>query len=76
VATEAIPVGITLTVTPQIFSDGFILMQITVSSSSLGSTSSGAAVPDELTREANSNVMVKDEETVVIGGIMKGESLI
>lgn len=71
VATEKIPVGIILTVTPQVSSDGFVLMNISVKSSSLGSRSSGAAVPDELSREAISNVLVRDGETIVIGGIMK-----
>ncbi len=71
VATEKIPVGVILTVTPQVSSDGFVLMNITVKSSSLGTRSSGAAVPDELTREAISNVLVRDGETIVIGGIMK-----
>ena len=60
----------TLTVIPQVSSDGFILLNINVKSSQLGTQSSGAAIPDELTREANSNVLVRDGETVVIGGIM------
>ncbi|MFQ5916827.1 MAG: type II and III secretion system protein, partial [Candidatus Binatia bacterium] len=71
VATEQIPVGITLSVTPQVSSDGFILLNISVKSSSLGTQSSGAVIPDELTREAISNVLIKDGQTVVIGGIMK-----
>lgn len=71
VATEKIPVGVILTVTPQVSSDGFVLMNISVKSSSLGTKSEGAVVPDELTREALSNVLVRDGETIVIGGIMK-----
>jgi len=70
VATEQIPVGVTLTVTPQVSSDGYILLNINVKSSQLGTQSSGAAIPDELTREASSVVLVRDGETVVIGGIM------
>ncbi len=70
-ATEQIPIGITLSVTPQVSSDGFILLNISVKSSSLASsTTSGSVIPDELTREAISNVLVKDGQTVVIGGIM------
>ncbi len=71
VATEQIKVGITLSVVPQVSSDGFILLNIRVKSSSLGTQSPGSVVPDELSREAISNVLVRDGETVVIGGIMK-----
>lgn len=74
VATESIRVGIILTVTPQVSSDGFVLMNINVKSSSLGGQSSGSVVPDELSREALSNVLVRDGETIVIGGIMKDTS--
>ncbi len=70
-AVQDIKIGITLKVTPQVSSDGFVLMKIFVKSSSQGSRSLGAAVPDELSREANSNVLVRDGETIVIGGIMK-----
>jgi len=71
VATESVSVGIILSVTPQVSSDGFVLMNISVKSSSLGTQTSGAAIPDELSREAISNVLVRDGDTVVIGGIMK-----
>jgi type IV pilus secretin PilQ/predicted competence protein len=79
IATEKINTGITLTVTPQVSSDDFILMNINVKSSSVAPTaspSSGAAasgvIPfDELSREATANVLVKDGETIVVGGIMQ-----
>jgi type IV pilus assembly protein PilQ len=77
VATEKIPVGINLTVTPQVSSDGFVLMNIKVKSSSIANSptvSGGTAgvIPfDELNREAEANVLVRDGETIVIGGILK-----
>jgi type IV pilus assembly protein PilQ len=77
VATEKIPVGVNLTVTPQVSSDGFVLMNIKVKSSSIANSptvSNGTAgvVPfDELNREAEANVLVRDGETIVIGGILK-----
>ncbi len=77
VATEKIPVGINLTVTPQVSSDGFVLLNISVKSSSIANSptvATGAAgvIPfDELNREAVANVLVKDGETIVIGGILK-----
>ncbi|MEK6561968.1 MAG: hypothetical protein AABZ59_02195, partial [Candidatus Binatota bacterium] len=39
-----------------------------------GGTSSTVIPFDELSREANSNVLVRDGETIVIGGIMKDTS--
>ncbi|HZD40754.1 MAG TPA: hypothetical protein VE131_08545, partial [Terriglobales bacterium] len=77
VATEKIPVGIELSVKPQVSSDGFILMNIKVKSSSIANSptvSGGTAgvIPfDELNREAEANVLVRDGETIVIGGILK-----
>jgi type IV pilus secretin PilQ/predicted competence protein len=78
VATEKIPVGIILTVTPQVSSDGFVLMKINVKSSSIANSStvpSGSGTPvipfDELSREAEASVLVKDGETIVLGGILK-----
>jgi type IV pilus assembly protein PilQ len=77
VATEKIPVGINLTVTPQVSSDGFVLLNISVKSSSIANsptvaTGTSGVIPfDELNREAVANVLVKDGETIVIGGILK-----
>jgi len=77
VATEKIPIGITLSVTPQVSSDGFVLMNIKVKSSSIANsptvpTGAGGVVPfDELNREAEANVLVRDGETIVLGGILK-----
>jgi type II secretory pathway component GspD/PulD (secretin) len=79
VATEKVPVGIILTVTPQVSSDGYILMNINVKSSTIADspTVSGSAsvIPfDEINREAIANVLVKDGETIVLGGILKDTS--
>ena len=74
VATEKINVGIVLTVTPQVSSDGFILMNISVKSSSLVDNPFATVdvLPfNEASREAIANVLVRDGETIVIGGIMK-----
>lgn len=77
VATEKVPIGIELVVKPQVSSDGFVLMNIKVKSSSIANSptvSGGTAgvIPfDELNREAEANVLVRDGETIVIGGILK-----
>jgi type IV pilus assembly protein PilQ len=80
VATERVPIGINLTVIPQVSSDGFVLMNIKVKSSSLANSptvSTGTTVVpfDELNREAEANVLVRDGETIVIGGILKDSDI-
>jgi len=77
VATQEIPVGVQLIVTPQASSDGYILVHILVDSSSVApnatvSTGTAGVIPfDTLTRNAEANVLVRDGDTIVIGGILK-----
>ena len=68
--------GITLKVTPQVSADGFVLLNITAKSSTLDFGRTVDGIPQENTREAKANVLVRDGETVVIGGIMKDTSSI
>jgi len=73
-ATEKINTGITLVVTPQISADGFVLMNIYAKSSQPDFTRSVDGIPSEVSREANSNVMIQDGNTVVLGGIFRHTS--
>jgi type IV pilus assembly protein PilQ len=66
--------GIILKVTPQVSADGFVLLNIGAKSSTLDFGRTVDGIPQENTREAKANVLVKDGETVVIGGIMKDTS--
>jgi type IV pilus secretin PilQ/predicted competence protein len=68
---EEVRAGITLKVTPQVSADGFVLLNITAKSSTLDFGRVVDGIPQENTREAKANVLVRDGETVVIGGIMK-----
>jgi type IV pilus assembly protein PilQ len=70
-ATEKINTGITLVVTPQVSSDGFVLMNIYAKSSQPDFSRAVDGIPNEISREANSNVLIKDGETVVLGGIFR-----
>jgi len=78
-AFEEFDVGITLKVTPQISSDGFVLLDIDAESSELADasvrpTGAGSAfplIPDELRRTASSNVLIRAGETFVLGGILQ-----
>jgi general secretion pathway protein D len=67
-------VGIQLEVTPQINPDGFVRMEIKqVVSDVTGSTvdvGPGVTAPVFFEREANTTITVKDNETVVLGGLI------
>ncbi|HJQ84411.1 MAG TPA: type IV pilus secretin PilQ, partial [Candidatus Binatia bacterium] len=72
-ATEKINTGITLVVTPQISADGYVLMNIFAKSSQPDFTAGRSVdgIPNEISREANSNVLIPNGETVVLGGIFR-----
>jgi type IV pilus assembly protein PilQ len=80
-AFQEFDVGITLKVTPQISSDGFVLLDIDAESSELAEASvrpSGASaafpiIPDELRRTASSNVLIHEGQTFVLGGILQDD---
>lgn len=72
-ATEEIPIGIILEVTPQVSSDGFIFLDLRAKSSTTAQTSTDN-IPDEVSREAESHVLVPDGETFVLGGIYRDET--
>lgn len=70
-ATEKIETGIILIVTPQVSSDGFVLLDIFAKSSQADFTHTVQQIPTEISREANSHVLVKNGQTVVLGGIYR-----
>jgi len=78
-AFQEFDVGITLKVIPQISSDGFVLLDIDAESSELtdasvrptGAGSAFPLIPDELRRTASSNILIREGETFVLGGILQ-----
>src|SRR5262249_4661921 len=70
-ATEKIETGIILVVTPQVSSDGFVLLDMFAKSSQADFTRTVDAIPTEISREANSHILIKDGQTVVLGGIYR-----
>lgn len=75
-AVNFIEVGVKLFVTPTIHNDGFITMKIKPEVSSVvGSlqTSNNNTIPIVETSEAETTVMVKNNVTIVIGGLIKEE---
>jgi len=74
---QFVDVGVKLYVTPVVSENGFITMKIRPEVSSVVSTlktSTGNTIPIVETSEAETQVMVKDGSTIVIGGLMKDEA--
>jgi type IV pilus secretin PilQ/predicted competence protein len=70
-ATERIETGITLEVTPQVSGDGFVLLDMFAKSSQADFARQVDGIPTEITRQATSQVLVRDGQTVVLGGIYR-----
>jgi len=79
-AFQEFDVGITLKITPQISSDGYVLLDIDAESSELTPVASVApsapsafvpVIPDTLIRTTSSNVLIRAGETFVLGGILQ-----
>ncbi len=73
-ATEKIETGIILIVTPQVSADGYVLLNINAKSSQADFTRTVDEIPTEISRQATSNVLIHDGETVVLGGIFRNEA--
>ncbi|MFC1623868.1 secretin N-terminal domain-containing protein [Candidatus Omnitrophota bacterium] len=73
---ERIKTGITLEVTPQINKDGYITMHVEptvivpVASATFAGSGNDAKFVDPQTRSTKTTVMVRDGETLVIGGLI------
>lgn len=78
-AFEEFDVGIRLKVSPQISSDGFVLLDIEAESSELtdssvtttAASSTVPSIPDVLSRTTNSQVLIRAGSTFVLGGILQ-----
>lgn len=71
---EEIKTGIDLTVTPQISGDGYILLNITTNKSDPDYTHTVDGIPGVSEKSATTNVLIKDGDTVVIGGLYKSST--
>ncbi len=73
-----IDVGVKLYVTPTIHQDKFITMKIRPEVSSAGTsltTSNGNKIPIVDTSQAETNVTIKDGVTIIIGGLIKDQTV-
>lgn len=64
-AVQTISANLTLNVTPQVTSDGFVLMQVAVSRN----LPAGATATQQTTRQVSTEMLVESGKTGVIGGI-------
>jgi type IV pilus assembly protein PilQ len=69
-ATKFIDANLSLTVTPHITPDGSVLMKIKASRNSIGTFRSSSGEPSINKKETSTEVLVRDGETTVIGGIV------
>ncbi|MGC8908345.1 MAG: hypothetical protein ACP5M0_13010, partial [Desulfomonilaceae bacterium] len=69
--TQLVPAYLQLEVTPKIYGDGRVKMELQVKDDDIGAIVPGANMPEVIRRQANTDMIVKDGETAVIGGIIK-----
>jgi type IV pilus assembly protein PilQ len=69
--TEFVDASITLKVTPHVTPNEFISMKITATKNEADFTQQVNGIPTITTREANTDMLVKDGDTVVIGGLYR-----
>ena len=66
---EEVPVNINLNVTPKVTNEGAIGLQVSVSKSGFGVAETAGELPPVTNRAINTNVLVNNGSTVVIGGL-------
>jgi type IV pilus assembly protein PilQ len=74
VAFQEFTTGIVLQVVPQVSNDGFVLMQLKVTSSTPGPATPPDLIPSTFDREASTTVLIKGGETLVMGGVFRDVS--
>ncbi len=70
-ATEDIPVGVRLEVTPAVRGGTRVLLRIRAKSSNLGAPLPPDDIPEELSRMVDAEVLVASGETAVLGGLQR-----
>jgi len=80
---EFLDTGTQLTVRPFVSEDGYIRMELKpqVSTARIrdvvpGTSNAAVTIPDEITQELTTNIIVRDGQTIVLGGLFKEETSI
>jgi len=63
-------VGVTLNITPHINEEGYVRLKLNQKVTKVVKEESALGLPTTLKREAKTTVVVKDKETIVIGGLL------
>ena len=66
---EPVSATLTMQVTPKVTNEGSINMQISINKGSFGTRASAASPPDQTSRSIQTNVLVDNGNTIVIGGL-------
>jgi hypothetical protein len=70
-AVQEIPVGVSLLVEPSMQGQGKVVLRIRAKSSTLGPPLPPDNIPEELSRVVDTDVVVGDGETAVLGGLLR-----
>jgi len=75
---EFLEIGTQLTLRPFVSDDGFIRMELKPSISDGGTreTAAGAVIPETTNQELTTNVVVRNGQTVVLGGLFKEDTIV
>ncbi len=80
---EFLDVGTKLILRPFVSDDGFVRLELQPSISEAqirnvipGTSTAAVTIPDEITQELTTNVMVRDGQTVVLGGLFREETTV
>lgn len=71
---QEFPVGIILLLVPRVNANGDVTLRVNPVISAITSVSSGG-IPQTTTREAQTSLVVKDGETIVLGGLIRDEEV-
>lgn len=70
---ESVEASLMLEVTPQVTNEGSISLELSLMKEQFGTRPSAAAPPDKQKRSVNTNVLVDNGSTIVIGGVYNYE---
>ncbi len=73
-AAQSVEIGVALRVRPQVSADGFIMLDLRAISSSLDRLRQVDNIPVQQERETESHVLLRDGQTLVVGGIYRIEN--